>query len=108
MVTAIVNLLENAWKYGGEVKQIKVEANSSGDHLEIKVSDNGIGLPSGEIERIFGRFYQVDQRVARTHGGCGLGLSIVRSIVESHGGIVAVTSKPDVGSTFVIQLPRSK
>ena len=108
MVTVIVNLLENAWKYGGEEKQINLEANANGDHVEIKVSDNGIGLSAGEIERVFGRFYQVDQRVARTQGGCGLGLSIVRSIVEAHGGKVAVTSKPKVGSTFVIQLPRSE
>jgi signal transduction histidine kinase len=108
MVTAIVNLLENAWKYGGQEKQITLTTNTSNGLAEIKVSDNGIGLSSGEIEKVFDRFYQVDQRVARTQGGCGLGLSIVRSIVEAHDGAVTATSKPNDGSTFVIQLPRAK
>ena len=108
MVTAIVNLLENAWKYGGDDKDIQLQVDSSGDHAQVRVSDKGQGLTPREVSRVFDRFYQVDQRVARTQGGCGLGLSIVRSIVEAHGGSVAVDSKLDVGSTFVIQLPRSE
>ena len=108
MVTAIVNLLENAWKYGGDDKDIQLQVDSSGDHAQVRVSDKGQGLTPREVSRVFDRFYQVDQRVARTQGGCGLGLSIVRSIVEAQGGSVAVDSKLDVGSTFVIQLPRSE
>ncbi len=108
MVTAIVNLLENAWKYGGDEKKINLSVGVKNGWVEISVCDDGIGLAPRELNRVFERFYQVDQRVARTHGGCGLGLSIVRSIIEAHGGTVSVKSKPDVGSTFTIRLPRSK
>ena len=108
MVTAIVNLLENAWKYSGDKKTVKLTADVTTEHAEISVIDNGVGLTAREAGRVFNRFYQVDQSVARTKGGCGLGLSIVRSIVEAHGGTVKVESQPDVGSAFTIRLPRAK
>ena len=108
MVTAIVNLLENAWKYGGDEKQIDLQADVTAEQAVISVVDNGVGLTTREASRVFDRFYQVDQRVARIKGGCGLGLSIVRSIVEAQGGTVKVKSQPKVGSTFTIRLPRAK
>ena len=108
MVTAIVNLLENAWKYSDDEKRVELTADVAADRAVISVIDNGIGLTPRDADRVFDRFYQVDQRVARTRGGCGLGLSIVRSIVEAHGGTVKVKSQPDVGSTFTIQLPGAK
>jgi len=67
-----------------------------------------MGLPAAEQRRIFDPFYQVDQRLARTAGGCGLGLGIVRSIVEAHHGAVRVTSEPGQGSTFTIEIPTGK
>ena len=106
LVTVIVNLLENAWKYSAEDKQIKLLAGGDKNSITISVSDNGIGLSPVDRTRVFDRFYQVDQRVARDSSGCGLGLSIVQSIVHSHGGSVTVESKPDEGSTFTIELPR--
>jgi signal transduction histidine kinase len=70
------------------------------------VQDNGIGLSSRAIKRIFDPFYQVDRRLSRRTGGCGLGLSIVRFIVDAHGGAIEVQSQPGKGSTFAVKLPR--
>ena len=69
------------------------------------MSDNGIGIPSGEIERIFERFYRVDYARSRANGGTGLGLSIVKHIAAIHGGDVTVWSQVGRGSTFTIKLP---
>jgi len=103
MVTALVNLLDNAYKYSGEEKRIKLSARAVNGSVCFAVEDNGIGLAPRETKRIFKRFYQVDQ--ARTAGGCGLGLSIVKYIVTAHRGEVRVESRPNQGSTFVISLP---
>ena len=69
------------------------------------MKDNGIGLSPRDTKRIFKRFYQVDQRLSRSAGGCGLGLSIVKFIVTAHDGNVRVESQPGRGSTFIISLP---
>jgi signal transduction histidine kinase len=74
----------------------------------IEVHDNGAGLSPRATRRVFERFYQVDQRLSRTQGGCGLGLSIVRFIVEAHGGTATVESAPGEGCRFVITLPANK
>jgi signal transduction histidine kinase len=105
MVTALVNLLDNAYKYSGEHKEIRLRAAAENGHVTFAVQDNGIGVPPREQRRIFRRFYQVDQRLARTGGGCGLGLSIVEFIVHAHHGQVRVESEPGRGSTFIISLP---
>lgn len=107
LVTVIVNLLENAWKYSADEKHIELMADGNEQYVTIAVSDNGIGLNAVDQARVFDRFYQVDQRVARDSSGCGLGLSIVQSIVRSHGGTVTVESVLDQGSTFTIELPRA-
>ena len=70
------------------------------------VEDNGIGIAPRDQKRIFRRFYQVDRRLSRDTGGCGLGLSIVEFIVRAHGGTVNVESQPGAGSTFSVRLPR--
>ena len=106
LVTAVVNLLENARKYSGEQKQIVLSAGTDGDQVTLSVRDNGIGLSTRAASHVFDRFYQVDQSVARTQGGCGLGLSIVRAIVQAHGGQVRVDSQPKTGSTFTLRLPK--
>ncbi|WP_144059149.1 sensor histidine kinase [Rhodopirellula sp. SWK7] len=105
LVTVVVNLLENAWKYSDENRQISLATSTDGTHVLLAVQDNGIGMNARMTSRVFERFFQVDQRVARSRGGCGLGLSIVHAIVDSHGGSIRVESEPDVGSTFTVRLP---
>jgi signal transduction histidine kinase len=111
MIAVLLNLIDNAYKYtpsGKEVvKHISVRAHHSAGEVVFEVEDNGIGIAPGDQKRIFRRFYQVDRRLARETGGCGLGLSIVESIVRAHGGSVRVTSRPGVGSTFIVRLPCS-
>lgn len=107
LVTAIVNLLENAWKYSQEPRQISMTTEVGNQQVRLTVRDNGIGMTTREIDRAFDRFYQVDQRVSRTRGGCGLGLSIVKAIVMSHGGSVHVESEPGQGSRFTLCLPQA-
>jgi len=105
MVTVLVNLLDNAFKYSGEEKQITLSTGSQNGHVVFVVKDNGIGLAARETKRIFKRFYQVDQRMSRTGGGCGLGLSIVQFIVKAHQGTIEVQSQPGQGSEFIVRIP---
>ena len=105
MVTALVNLLDNAYKYSGDDKQITLSADSENGSVRFAIKDNGVGLSSRDTKRIFKRFYQVDQRLSRTGGGCGLGLSIVKFIVAAHDGDVRVDSTPGKGSIFTVTLP---
>jgi signal transduction histidine kinase len=108
LVTAVVNLLDNAYKYSGDEKQISLSASAENGSVFFAVKDNGIGLSPRDTKRIFKRFFQVDQRLSRSGGGCGLGLSIVKFIVTAHHGNVRVESQPGRGSTFTIALPRAE
>jgi signal transduction histidine kinase len=76
--------------------------------LVLEVADTGIGIPADKLERIFDRFYQVDGSTTRRYSGVGLGLALVKEIVESHGGRVTVESQPDKGSLFRVMLPVMK
>lgn len=99
------NLLDNAVKYtpeGGEISLALARQNGS---AEIVVRDTGIGIPETDQQRVFDRFYRVDKARSRALGGAGLGLSIVRSIVEAHGGRVTIEGTPRRGSTFTVSLP---
>jgi hypothetical protein len=78
------------------------------DTVEVNVTDQGIGIPQSDLERIFERFYRVDPARSRATGGTGLGLSIVKHIITNHGGAVSVWSSPGSGSTFTIRLPRHR
>ena len=80
-------------------------AQDGDDFVDVKVSDNGIGIRPEEQERIFERFYRVDYGRSRESGGTGLGLSIVRHIAVTHGGSIRVWSRPGQGSTFTLRLP---
>src|SRR5262249_51637962 len=100
--TALVNLLDNAVKYTPTDKRILVRASRDGDFVSFAVEDNGIGIPVREQQRIFRRFYRVDQRLSRETSGVGLGLSIVELIARAHGGTVTVKSEPGSGSTFAM------
>jgi len=103
----IINLLHNAISYTPEEGSITVEATPEPDGVEVSVTDNGIGIPSEDLSRIFERFYRVDKGRSRELGGTGLGLSIVKHIVEAHGGQVRVESKPGKGSRFTFFLPQA-
>ena len=105
LLTALVNLLDNAWKYTRSEKRICLRAKREAGQVVFAVEDNGIGIAAREQKRIFRRFYQVDARLARETGGCGLGLTIVESIARAHGGSVRVASQVGAGSTFSLCLP---
>jgi signal transduction histidine kinase len=105
LVTVLLNLLDNAYTYTGRDKRISVRASCEDGRVVFAVTDNGIGIAPREQTRIFRRFYQVDRRLARETGGCGLGLSIVDFIVRAHGGAVTLESRPGEGSTFRVLLP---
>ena len=108
LVTALLNLLDNAYKYTPVDRRIGVTASCRNGCVLVAVEDNGIGIPSRERTRIFRRFYRVDRRLSRDTAGVGLGLSIVRDIVCAHGGSVDVISEPGTGSTFIMKLPHSR
>ncbi|MEI8122160.1 MAG: ATP-binding protein [bacterium] len=105
---AVGNLLDNAIKYSSGESKISVTAVQSGPALiEIRVADQGPGIEKRHLERIFERFYRVDQARSRAMGGTGLGLAIVKHIAIAHHGSVAVESTPGQGSIFVIRLPKA-
>jgi two-component system sensor histidine kinase SenX3 len=103
---ALGNLVANAVAYSGPDSRVVVSAMPDGAMLDLSVTDQGIGIPAGEIERIFERFYRVDPARHRSTGGTGLGLSIVKHVAASHGGEVTVWSQEGKGSTFTLRLPR--
>jgi two-component system, OmpR family, phosphate regulon sensor histidine kinase PhoR len=105
MADAIVNLLHNAHKYTGPSKRIALSAARRGERVEISVADNGPGVAAPEQKRIFEKFYRAKDPLHRTIEGSGLGLSMVKHIVEAHGGTVAVASVPGQGATFTVSLP---
>ena len=104
---AVSNLVANAVAYSDEGSRVLVSTKSLGDTAQISVVDQGIGIPAGEIERIFERFYRVDPARHRSTGGTGLGLSIVKHVAATHGGDVSVWSVEGQGSTFTLTLPLS-
>ena len=106
---AISNLLDNAVKYSVKDVQVAVEVSALDDKkVAVKIKDSGIGIPSAQLKRIFKRFYRVPGRVMARIKGTGLGLFIVSSVIEKHGGRVFAESEgPGHGSKFTIQLPRA-
>jgi two-component system sensor histidine kinase SenX3 len=106
LVTALRNLLDNAVAYSPEKTRVVVSTRLAGpDIVELSVSDQGIGIPERDLERIFERFYRVDPARSRVTGGTGLGLAIVKHVTAAHGGKVTVRSKEGAGSTFTLRLP---
>jgi len=105
---AIGNLVDNAFKYAGDFTEILVstEISNDGNFISCTVSDDGNGIPTDDLDRIFERFYVVDKGRSREKGGTGLGLSIVKHIVEAHDGQVEARSKLGQGSTFRFTIPR--
>jgi two-component system, OmpR family, sensor histidine kinase SenX3 len=105
LIMAIQNLVENAVNYSPEGTQVTVSSIVKDGIITISITDQGIGIPENEKERIFERFYRVDPARSRESGGTGLGLSIVKHVATKHGGEVSVWSVEDVGSTFSLKLP---
>lgn len=108
--TVVSNLIDNAVKYSNNDVDVSVEIEPVGDkRVALRVQDHGIGIPQSQLKRIFKRFYRVPGHVVRRIKGTGLGLFIVRSIIEKHGGRVFAESEGEgKGSTFTILLPRAE
>jgi two-component system sensor histidine kinase SenX3 len=105
LVSALFNLLENAVKYSDAGSTVEVGATSDGSFVDLVVRDHGVGIPSRDLDRIFERFYRVDQGRGRDTGGTGLGLAIVRHVAHNHHGEVLVDSREGEGSTFTLRVP---
>ncbi len=105
ILVALSNLVENAVTYSPDGGRVAVMADRSGDRVTITVSDQGIGIPQRELDRIFERFYRVDPARSRATGGTGLGLSIAKHVAASHGGEITVWSVETQGSSFTLSLP---
>lgn len=105
LVMALRNLIANAVSYSPPRTRIGIATRLVEDTVEISVTDQGIGIPAADLERIFERFYRVDPARSRMTGGTGLGLSLVKHICRNHGGDVTVWSVEGEGSTFTLRLP---
>lgn len=99
------NLISNAINYSPEGGKVSITAMRLGEYLEICITDNGVGIPEEELPKIFDKFYRVKNPKTRGITGTGLGLSLVKGIIEAHHGSIGVESVPDMGTTFRIQLP---
>ncbi len=103
---AILNLLENAAKYSQSPAKISISLRQEKDLVVISIQDQGVGIAPEDVEHIFDRFYTVNKAHSRKLGGAGLGLSLVKTIIEKHDGSIHVSSKLGQGSTFTISFPR--
>lgn len=105
MERIVLNLLSNAIKYNKEKGRIDVEIKCNEDYIDINVRDTGVGIPSDKIGDVFEKFKQVDNRLTKISEGSGIGLSIVKSLVALHNGMVDVSSKVGVGTEFKVKIP---
>jgi signal transduction histidine kinase len=101
----LLNLLSNAIKFTDEGGRISIFLNDEGNHITLSVEDTGVGIPQDKLQQIFARFHQVDKTFARNYEGSGIGLSLVKSMVEMHGGTISVISDQGKGSKFMVRLP---
>jgi DNA-binding response OmpR family regulator len=109
MIKIMSNLLSNAFKYTEEGGEVTVSlSETDGSSIGIKIKDTGIGISEAELPKLFDRFYQVDSSHTRKYSGTGIGLALTRELVELHHGVIKVSSKPDEGSEFTIELPLGK
>lgn len=103
----IVNLVVNSVKYGKEYGETKIRFYDAGDNISIEISDNGLGIASEHLPRLFERFYRVDKSRSREMGGTGLGLAIVKHIIEAHNQSISVMSTEGVGTVFSFSLKKA-
>jgi len=104
----VLNLISNAIKFSDNGDEIFIDIKDKNEFIEISVKDNGIGIENKNLSMIFDRFKQVDKSLSRNSEGTGVGLSLVKSIVELHGGSISVESESGKGSTFTVMLPSRK
>jgi len=102
---AIINLLDNAIKYSKDGGKVEISATSRDSWMYLEIKDYGIGISPEDLPHIFDRLYRADPARSRDSGGAGLGLSLVKWIIEAHKGSISVESKTDHGSCFKISLP---
>jgi len=107
LAIALHNLISNAIQYSPDGSRVGIGINSADGVVEIAVTDQGVGIPEDELDRVFERFFRSDPARSRNTGGSGLGLSIVKHVVQNHGGDVRVWSQPGNGSTFTVRLPEA-
>jgi two-component system sensor histidine kinase SenX3 len=105
LVTALSNLLDNAVSYSPPGSPVSVSRRLENGFVEIAVTDRGLGIAPEHQERVFERFFRIDQARSRSTGGTGLGLAIVKHVAANHGGDVQLWSRPGVGSTFTLRIP---
>jgi two-component system, OmpR family, sensor histidine kinase SenX3 len=105
LVTALSNLLDNAVSYSQPGSPVSVSRRLQDGFVEIAVTDRGLGIAPEHQERVFERFFRIDQARSRSTGGTGLGLAIVKHVAANHGGAVTLWSKPGTGSTFTLRIP---
>ncbi len=104
---AVMAVVDNAAKYGCPEGEVRLTAVSDGARLRLEISDEGPGIPEGDLERVFERFYRPDKGRSKAVGGAGLGLSIARAVVEAHGGSINAEVPPGGGTTVTLLLPLS-
>ena len=102
---ALSNLVKNALQYTDPGGSVNINVEEESGYIKVSVHDNGIGIPTRDLSKVFDRFYQVEEHLTRKHGGMGLGLSVAKSMVELHGGRIWVESGAGQGSTFIFLLP---
>lgn len=105
LVTALANLVSNAIAYSPNGSPVSISRRRRGPNIEIAVTDRGIGIPRADQERVFERFFRVDQARSRATGGTGLGLAIVKHVAANHNGSIRLWSQPGTGSTFTLSVP---
>ncbi len=105
MEQVIMNIVSNAIKYTPDGGRIEISAWTMDNKVSISVADNGVGIPEEDQPRLFDRFYRVDKARSREAGGSGLGLSIVKEIVQAHNGVIAIQSRQGEGTTMTVTLP---
>jgi signal transduction histidine kinase len=105
MKQALANLVDNAIKYSGERRRLRVSVRHTRGEVLVEVADEGLGIPPAEIPRIFEKFYRIGRSETQGRRGSGVGLALVKHIVEAHGGRVTVESRLGEGSRFTLHLP---
>jgi two-component system sensor histidine kinase SenX3 len=107
LTTAVDNLLQNAVKFSVSPPRIEVRASLTATGVQVVVRDEGVGIPPAALGRLFEKFYRVEDPRLRNVAGTGIGLYLVRQVVEGHGGQVEVDSVPGRGTTFTLRLPQA-
>ena len=101
------NIIDNAISNFEEGGKIDIKAKEKAEVAEVRISDNGPGIPASDLPHIFERFYRVDKSRSKSTGGSGLGLTISKEIIEAHGGEIEVKSEEGKGTTFILKIPTS-